>query len=95
MRITLILLVFYSTLAHSKWLCSTTASVASGNIMTACGIGTAKSEQSARTIAADEAQKEFNRFCQNSSHCLKKETIAREKFLKSGKGRAWIKQYIL
>ena len=25
----------------------------------------------------------------------KKETIAREKFLKSGKGRAWIKQYIL
>jgi hypothetical protein len=70
--ITLFLLTLAPVSAHA-WYCQEVASERQGNVINACGIGTGKDENEARTSAFENSKKEFFRICELSTDCAKHE----------------------
>jgi len=74
MKIFLCLLYFLiASVAHSEskdtWMCTDESAERQGAVWTACGIGEASSEGSARAQALAAAIQEFGRICAISSDC--------------------------
>jgi hypothetical protein len=62
--------------SESSWYCKEVASERKGDLINACGIGKAKEENEARTIAFENARKEFFRVCGLSESCTGHEVNA-------------------
>ena len=58
-----------SPASEHNWYCKEVASERKGDVINACGIGKAKEENEARTIAFENARKEFFRVCGMSESC--------------------------
>lgn len=65
----LILAYFTTAQAAEQWLCTEASSVRSENIVKACGIGTAQTEDQARRRAFTHATHEFDLVCDSSEDC--------------------------
>ncbi len=63
-------------LSASEWFCEEVASQRDGNIIKACGIGESATEASARSLAFENAKKEFDRICNASADCNGHQSIA-------------------
>lgn len=65
----LILSLFSVAQASENWLCVTQASKVQGTTVLACGVGSGKDEDQARTNAFNSAKLEFERICSASNDC--------------------------
>jgi len=74
MKTLIFVILFAPYLVYGSWYCEEVASewMQRGKILQTCGIGRGESEVIAREKAFDNAQKEFNKICNEYSHCGEK-----------------------
>ena len=65
-----LILYLISLPAFASWLCKEAASSANGDIFYACGVAESSTLDGARTMALDNAKKEFNKFCKDKAYIL-------------------------
>lgn len=61
------------------WICKEESSMVKGNTIKACGVGTDKDENEARTQAFNNAKAEFDRVCNASDNCKDHEVTVEPK----------------